>query len=285
MRKYWLVTIMVLLFTLIISIPLYADTMAPPGQGQERDNPMKAQLDTLVASGVITQEQADAVAAAIAPDQDQSRPPEMKPENDPAASNDKPPGNKKPSGDKNDFSEQMKNKLDSLVSAGTITQAQETAILEALQPPADAGKPDASQPGSQSSSPAAGKSAHRIVLTAGSSRMQVNGVTQDIDPGYNTVPVIKDGTAFVPIRAIVEALGGKIDWNAAEQKATLTVNNTTVVLTIGSLTAAVNNNPKELNNAPFISSTGRTMLPLRFIAENLGFTVNWDQASQTITID
>ncbi len=115
--------------------------------------------------------------------------------------------------------------------------------------------------------------------------MQVNGVTQDIDPGYNTVPVIKDGTAFVPIRAIVEALGGKIDWNAAEQKATLTVNNTTVVLTIGSLTAAVNNNPKELNNAPFISSTGRTMLPLRFIAENLGFTVNWDQASQTITID
>lgn len=35
---------------------------------------------------------------------------------------------------------------------------------------------------------------------------------------------------------------------------------------------------------PFVSTSGRTMLPLRFIAENPGATVEWFEATQTIAI-
>lgn len=123
-----------------------------------------------------------------------------------------------------------------------------------------------------------------INLTIGSSEMSVNRAVYDIDPGYQTVPSIINGRTFVPIRAIVERLGGTVDWSASDHKATIKLNNTNIVLTIGQQSAAVNGVDKTIDAAPFISATGRTMLPLRFIAENLGHSVNWDDSSKTITI-
>jgi|GEM_PF-4731337 hypothetical protein len=123
-----------------------------------------------------------------------------------------------------------------------------------------------------------------INLSIGSSQMSVDGAVYDIDPGYQTAPVIHDGRTFVPIRAIIEALGGTVDWSASSQTLTITLNNTNIVLGIGNKSATVNGVDKALDDAPFISDTGRTMLPLRFITENLGHTVNWDDTSKTITI-
>ena len=115
--------------------------------------------------------------------------------------------------------------------------------------------------------------------------MSVNGVNQDIDPGNQTQPVIINGSTFIPITAIIEALGGTVTWNAADQQVTINLNNTSIVLTIGSKTATVNGVATTLDNAPYISATGRTMLPVRFIMENLGgHTVNWDATTRTITI-
>jgi hypothetical protein len=123
-----------------------------------------------------------------------------------------------------------------------------------------------------------------IVLTIDSSRMYVNGIAQDIDPGYHTSPVIVNSSTFIPIRAIIEKLGGTVAWNATDQQVTITLNNTTVILTIDSKTATVNGALTTLDDDPFISATGRTMLPLRFIAESLGHTVNWNASNKTITI-
>ncbi len=129
-----------------------------------------------------------------------------------------------------------------------------------------------------------------ITLQPGSPYMTVNGVKKEIDPGRGTKPVIiaKWGRTVVPIRAIVEALGGTIEWDGTERKVTINFNGTTIELWIGKPQARVNGQMKWIDEKnhdvrPIIVN-GRTMLPLRFVAENLGCSVQWDPTTRTITI-
>ncbi len=129
-----------------------------------------------------------------------------------------------------------------------------------------------------------------IKLWPDNPNMLVNGVKQEIDPGRGTKPVIipKWGRTVVPIRAIVEALGGTIEWDGKERKVTINFNGTTIELWIDNPKARVNGQPKWIdeNNhdvKPIIVND-RTMLPLRFVAESLGCKVDWDPKTRTITI-
>jgi hypothetical protein len=114
--------------------------------------------------------------------------------------------------------------------------------------------------------------------------MQVNGISQDIDPGYDTAPVIVNGRSFVPIGAIIDELGGSVSWSPSEQSVSVYLNGETIGLKIGELNVTINGTPRSLSAAPFISSTGRTMVPLSFIVENLGYKVEWNATTQHITI-
>ena len=120
--------------------------------------------------------------------------------------------------------------------------------------------------------------------------MVVNGVQQEIDPGRDTEPVIipKWNRTVVPIRAIVEALGGTIQWFSSTRSIVIDFNEKEVSMQIGNNTAIVNGTPKIIdpNNhdvKPIIIND-RTMLPLRFVAESLGCKVGWDPDTRTITI-
>jgi S1-C subfamily serine protease len=126
-----------------------------------------------------------------------------------------------------------------------------------------------------------------IILQVGKSTMTVNGVSQAIDP-QGTVPVIVESRTFLPVRAIVEALGGSIAWTAAEQKVTIIMGSDVIELFIGKSTARVNGSPVSIDPAnakvtPRIVG-GRTMLPVRFITERLGGTVVWNDATKTATL-
>jgi hypothetical protein len=123
-----------------------------------------------------------------------------------------------------------------------------------------------------------------IVLTVGRSDFTVNGTTQNLD----SPPIIKNGRTLVPIRPIVESLGGNVSWDPVNKSVTISLGSTTVELWIGKNTAKVNGksvliDPNNQKVVPEIIN-GRTMLPLRFVAENIGCTVQWDQATQTITL-
>ncbi len=129
-----------------------------------------------------------------------------------------------------------------------------------------------------------------ITLKPGNPYMTVNGVSQEIDPGRGTKPVIipKWSRTVVPIRAIVEALGGTIEWDGKERKVTINFNETTIELWIDNPKAKVNGKVKWIdeNNhdvKPIIINS-RTMLPLRFVAESLGGEVDWDPVTRTITL-
>src|SRR5664280_3119177 len=123
-----------------------------------------------------------------------------------------------------------------------------------------------------------------VVLQIGKSTFTVNGASKTLD----SPPIIKNGRTLVPIRAIIEALAGTVGWDGITKKATVTLGKKTIALWIGKSTATVNGvstliDSTDAKVVPEIIN-GRTMLPLRFVAENLGATVGWDQNTQTITI-
>ncbi|MBP3361722.1 MAG: SUMF1/EgtB/PvdO family nonheme iron enzyme [Clostridia bacterium] len=114
--------------------------------------------------------------------------------------------------------------------------------------------------------------------------MTVNGAETEIDEGRGTTPVIVNERTLVPIRAIIEAMGGTVSWDQSTQTATLDYDKDEIRLIIDSATAYLNDEPNTLDTTPTIINE-RTMLPIRFIAESFGFDVDWDDSTRTVTIE
>jgi len=123
-----------------------------------------------------------------------------------------------------------------------------------------------------------------IILQIGSKNFTVNGEARTLD----SPPVIKNSRTLLPIRAVVEALGGTVSWSDSEKKVTVSLGTNTIELWIGKSTAKVNgiNKPIDSTNSKVVPEiiNGRTMIPLRFVTENLGATVDWNDKTKTITI-
>jgi len=100
---------------------------------------------------------------------------------------------------------------------------------------------------------------------------------------FDVPPQVTDGRTLVPLRAIFEALGAEVNWNADTQTVTGTRGNTTVVLPIGSTTPTVNGETVPID-VPGTVVNGRTLVPLRFVAESFGVNVNWNAETRVITI-
>ena len=113
--------------------------------------------------------------------------------------------------------------------------------------------------------------------------MEVNGQKSEIDIGNNTTPVISNGRTLVPIRAIIEAFNGNVYWDGNTQTVTLKIADDCIVLKINSTTAYLNDYEYTLDVSPQIIN-GRTMLPIRFIAEGFNLGVAWDGNEQKVFI-
>ncbi len=100
---------------------------------------------------------------------------------------------------------------------------------------------------------------------------------------FDQPPVIIGGSTMVPMRAIFEALGASISWDASTQMVTATRGDITIKLIIGMQTCQVNGHETALSQPAQIFG-GRTMVPLRFVAEALQAEVEWDGSTRTITI-
>ncbi len=122
-----------------------------------------------------------------------------------------------------------------------------------------------------------------LTMQIGNPVMTVNGAETEIDQGRGTVPITENGRTLVPIRAIIEAMGGTVGWDDATQKVTLIYGSDNIVLTINSVNAYFNGQLSVLDVAPK-EVNGRTILPIRYIAESFKFGVGWEDSTQTITI-
>ncbi|MGN0107395.1 MAG: flavodoxin [Hominilimicola sp.] len=121
-----------------------------------------------------------------------------------------------------------------------------------------------------------------LTMQIGNPIMAVNGTEKNID-NDGTAPVVQNDRTLVPVRAIIEEMGGSVTWTQKTQTATLTYGNDTIDLIIGSQTAYLNGAVNTLDLSPVIINE-RTMLPIRFIAESFKFNVEWEQETQTVII-
>ena len=125
------------------------------------------------------------------------------------------------------------------------------------------------------------RSSKTIVLEVNNPYMIVDGATVLIDGNRGTVPVVVNNRVLLPIRAIIENLGGNVLWNEITMTMTSELNGTVVNMTINSNVAYVNGQIKYLD-VPTQTINGRTMVPVRFIMENLGGNVVWNNNMVTI---
>ena len=101
---------------------------------------------------------------------------------------------------------------------------------------------------------------------------------------FDTAPYTKNDTTLVGFRAILEKLGATVSWNENTKTVTAVKNDTEIKLTIGSDTAYVNGEAVSLLAAPELSGDS-TLIPVRFIAEQLGMSVDWNESTKLITIN
>ncbi|WP_432776064.1 copper amine oxidase N-terminal domain-containing protein [Brevibacillus gelatini] len=100
---------------------------------------------------------------------------------------------------------------------------------------------------------------------------------------HSVTPIIRNSSTLLPIAPIIKQMGGTVHWNGTERKVTITLNQNSIDLWIDSKSALVNGVIKKLEVPPTIIK-GKTMLPVRFVTENLGAKLLWDGNSQMILI-
>ena len=108
-----------------------------------------------------------------------------------------------------------------------------------------------------------------ISMTIGSNDFVINN---NIVTVPDAAPYIANDRTYVPFRALGEALGAKVVWDNDARTVTYTLGDTTIVMTIGDTTYTINGVEKSMDVAPEITGD-RTYVPVRFVAEGLGFKV------------
>lgn len=107
--------------------------------------------------------------------------------------------------------------------------------------------------------------------------MAAPAAAAEVRVGTLTLPSVnQEGRLLVPVRPLAEALGARVEWAGG-----LVTVDDRVELRIGSRSARVDGQPRLLD-VPAQLIEGRTMLPLRFVAEALGAEVTWTGGVATV---
>ncbi|MBR5586505.1 MAG: copper amine oxidase N-terminal domain-containing protein [Clostridia bacterium] len=101
---------------------------------------------------------------------------------------------------------------------------------------------------------------------------------------FDAQPKMVNDRVMVPLRAIFEKLQAEVLWEEAFERVIVNFGESDqVVMYIGANRAFINGIILPLDSAPFVSED-RTYVPLRFIGESLGMSVEWDDSSKTVII-
>lgn len=124
-----------------------------------------------------------------------------------------------------------------------------------------------------------------VVFAIGMDEYFINGQTPGVK--MDAKAFIENDRTYVPVRYLGYALGlapGDVAWDNDKLKATLTRGGTVLEMTVGKPEIITNGQAKAIDVAPLLKSepAWRTYLPARFVAEGLGYQVDWDAATQTV---
>lgn len=116
-------------------------------------------------------------------------------------------------------------------------------------------------------------------LTVNSKSSKVNGEVKKLD----VAPIVLNGSTYVPVRVVLDAFGGEALWSGAAQSVTIMRGERFLEMIVNQKGFVRNGTRLTSDVAPIIRQ-GRTLVPLRFVSEQLGLTVKWDQNTKSITI-
>lgn len=119
----------------------------------------------------------------------------------------------------------------------------------------------------------------RVRFNIGSNIIDVDGRTMEID----TAAVIRGGRTYVPYRAIGELLGAQIEYDSNVRTITTTFDDSVLTMTVGYNHYAVDGTVYQMDATPYINGDGRTMVPIRFVAEVIGYDVQAITGSNNLT--
>lgn len=123
---------------------------------------------------------------------------------------------------------------------------------------------------------------------AGEIGLKVNGASVTELPMY---PVIINDSTMVPVREVFEALGSQVIWHDDTCQVEIVDNGVSVFVKIGDRNTIINGNVVPIDSTqplPMLiglDPTGlKSMVPVRFVAEKLGFSVDWDGVNRTVLL-
>jgi iron complex transport system substrate-binding protein len=98
-----------------------------------------------------------------------------------------------------------------------------------------------------------------------------------------TSPVMQGSRILVPLRGVFEHVGAHLEWNPTTRTVTATGAGKNIVLPVGKSTATIDGKPVQLDQPAMIIDEV-TFVPLRFLGEALGASVDWLTADRTVEI-
>ncbi len=116
------------------------------------------------------------------------------------------------------------------------------------------------------------KNVRVVRMTIDKLNTNINNDTRLID----VPPMIIENRTMVPLRFIGEAIGGNVEWVEATRTVKVTTGDKAVSLVIGQTGPGL--------DVPAQIVDSRTLVPVRYISEQLGAKVNWTALTRTVEI-
>ncbi|WP_020616890.1 copper amine oxidase N-terminal domain-containing protein [Paenibacillus daejeonensis] len=118
---------------------------------------------------------------------------------------------------------------------------------------------------------------HTVMMKVGSKQLDNNGAKSNMD----VAPLIMNGTTYIPLRYLAEGIGAEVKWDAAT-KATIILAGSDVAEFWINQTFMELNDMRQNIGSPVIIKDGRTLVPVRFIAELFGWNVQYNATDWSI---
>lgn len=118
-----------------------------------------------------------------------------------------------------------------------------------------------------------------LYVTAGQADAEAAAHTYTSD----AAPIIRDGRTYIPFRAVFEALGADVSYNATDKTVTAKRGERTVSFAVGQNCYVSNGVTVQMDAQTFVQA-GRTFVPVRFASQALGAAVGWDAENRTVVI-
>ncbi|QSF43143.1 N-acetylmuramoyl-L-alanine amidase [Paenibacillus tianjinensis] len=116
---------------------------------------------------------------------------------------------------------------------------------------------------------------------AGNNQIFLDG--KELTAGQEVPVENVNSSIMVPLRMIAENLGYKVGWNQTSKTVTIEQQGKTVKLIVDQTTASVDDKTVILTNAP-LNRSGTTLVPIRFVSEQFGLTVSWDNTQKVVNL-